>query len=141
MEFCIYKWMLNGKYTDVPVMNRWVSCMVVRYMQGKITSANCFQSWRQTCSKNQAQQLLEKFHLLLSPFMTWFWLAHQSLCCITQRLSSSVHGHYLLPPEGPVLLALYSLLLERNSLLLMMRLSKFLAPVAICFQEPTCIEL
>ena len=29
MEFCIYKWMLNGKYTDVPVLNRWASCMVV----------------------------------------------------------------------------------------------------------------
>lgn len=29
MEFCIYKWMLNGKYTDFPVMNRWTSLMVV----------------------------------------------------------------------------------------------------------------
>ena len=25
----MYKWMLNGKYTNVPVMNRWASCMVV----------------------------------------------------------------------------------------------------------------
>ena len=80
------------------------SQVVLRYMQWKITSADCFQSWRQTCSKNQAKQ----FHLLLSPFMTWFWQAHQSLCCITHRLSSSVHGDYLLPSEGPVLLALYS---------------------------------
>ena len=75
--------------------------------------------------------------------MTRVWLANQSLCCITQRLSSSVLGDYLLPSEGPVLIALYiySLLLERNSLLLVMRLSNLLALVAICFQEPTCIEL
>ena len=69
------------------------------------------------------------------------WLAHQSLCCFTHRLSSSVHGDYLLPSEGPVLFALYSLLLETNSHLLAMRLSNLLTPVAICFQEPTCIEL
>ena len=110
-------------------------------MQWKITSADCFRSWRQTCSKHQAQQPVEKFHLLLSPFMTWFWLTHQCLCCITHRLSSSVHEDYLLPSEGPGLSALYSLLLERNLLLLVMRLSNLLAPVAICFQEPTCIEL
>ena len=117
------------------------SKVVLRYMQWKITSADCFQSWRQTCSKNQAQHPVENFHLLLSPFMTRVWLANQSLCCITQRLSSSVLGDYLLPSEGPVLIALYSLLLERNSLLLVMRLSNLLALVAICFQEPTCIEL
>ena len=160
IEFCIYKWMLNEKYTDVSVMNRqepflglWLSRenihgsnysqVVLRYMEWKITSADCFQSWRQTCSKSQAQQPVKKFHLLLSPFMTWLWLAHQSLCCITHRLSSPVHGDYLLPyaSEGPVLFALYSMLLERNSLLLVMRLSNFLQPVAICFQESTYIEL
>ena len=27
MEFCIYKCMLNEKYTDVSVMNRQISCM------------------------------------------------------------------------------------------------------------------
>ena len=156
MEFCMYKWMLNGKYTDVPVMNRWASCMVVAVQRKH--------PWKQLSSvfeihamenylggllseletdmfKNQAQQLVEKFHLLLSPFMTWFWLAHRFLCCITHRLSSSVHGDYLLPSEGPVFFALYSLLLERNSLLLVMRLSNLLAPVAMCSQEPTCIEL
>ena len=160
IEFCIYKWMLNEKYKDVSVMNRhasflglWLSRqnthgskysqVVLRYMEWKITSADCFQSWRQTCSKSQAQQPVKTFHLLLSLFMTRFWLAHQSLCCITHRLSSPVHGDYLLPyaSEGPVLFALYSLLLERNSLLLVMRLLNFLEPVTICFQEPTCIEL
>ena len=64
-----------------------------------------------------------------------------SVCCIIHRLSSSVHGDYLLPSEEPVLFALYSLLLERKSLLLVMRLSYFLVPVAIGFQEPSCIEL
>ena len=69
------------------------------------------------------------------------WLAPQSLCCFTHRLSSSVHGDYLLPSKGPVLFALYNLLLERNSLLLTMPLLNLLTPVAICFQESTCIEL
>ena len=48
---------------------------------------------------------------------------------------------HLLPSEELVLFALYSLLLERNLLLLVMRLSNLLAPVVICFQELTCIEL